>query len=136
MEYFDYYALVLTYFSPQAAGELIGRDIIKLLKEVVFTTNRDIAGGLVLSRFSKLLNPASVATGVMGLSLADDQRAFALVVGDEESNVGLADLDTILVPLDPRVRIVDLALQLKLLLRDAVLALLQLLAEAKFWIRG
>lgn len=72
----------------------------------------------------------------MGLSLADDQRALALVVGDEESNVGLADLDAVLVPLDPRVRIVDLALQLQLLLGDAVLALLQLLAESKFRIRG
>ena len=72
----------------------------------------------------------------MGLSLADDQRALALVVGDEESNVRLADLDAVLVPLDPRVRIVDLALQLQLLLGDAVLALLQLLAESKFRIRG
>ena len=72
----------------------------------------------------------------MGLSLADDQRALALVVGDEESNVRLADLDAVLVPLDPRVRIVDLALQLQLLLGDAVLALLQLLAESEFRIRG
>ena len=106
------------------------------LKGTILTTNGDIAGGLVLSRLSELFNPASVATRVMGLSLADDQRALALVVGDEESNVGLADLDAVLVPLDPRVRIVDLALQLQLLLGDAVLALLQLLAESEFRIRG
>ena len=63
------------------------------MKGTILTTNGDIAGGLVLSRLSELFNPASVATRVMGLSLADDQRALALVVGDEESNVGLADLD-------------------------------------------
>ena len=102
----------------------------------ILTSNRDITGSLVLSGLSELLDLAGVPARIVRLGLADGQALLSLVARDEESNVRLADLDAVLVPLDPGVRVVDFALELELLLRDAVLALLKLLGESEFGIGG
>ncbi len=100
------------------------------------TSNRDIATGLILSGFAELFNSASVFARVVRLGFADGEAALALVVGDEETDVRGFDLHAVLVPFHPSIGVVDLALQLQLLLRDAVLALLQLLGETELRISG
>ena len=90
----------------------------------------------LISGLSELFNLASVTAGVVRLGLTYEERALAVVVRNEEPDVRLAHLDAVLVPLDLGVRIVNLALELKLLLGDAVLALLELLCETEFRIFG
>jgi len=102
----------------------------------LLTSDRDIAAGLILAGLAKLFNTASVFAGVVRLGFADGEAALALVVGDEEVNVRGFDLHSVLEPFHPGVRVVDFALQLQLLLRDAVLALLQLLGEPELRISG